>query len=128
MAAHDIDPAHLDDLVDMLRGDPVDVEASLDPADLNLNPAGVWVSLTGLPTQTRGRLQGTVYAVSLLVITGDAPPSTALDNLATVYNLIRPRIEGLPRNGDVQSVRVTIPGVEGRPMPALSIPVLVYAH
>ena len=46
--------------------------------------------------------------------------------LADCYNLVRPRIAGLPRNGPVQSVRVTIPGVEGRPMPALSIPVLLH--
>lgn len=123
MAHDDLNPADLDALVDMIRGEPADLEASLDPADLNL--PGVWVSLTGIPG---GRMQGTCLAVSLVLIAGDLPPSVALGHLATLYNTVRPRIAGLPRNGDVQSVRVTIPGVEGRPMPGLSIPVLLYVN
>lgn len=121
MAHDDLNPDDLDDLVDMIRGVDGDVEASLDPADLNL--PGVWVSLTGIPG---GRMRGTVLAVSLVLIAGDMPPSVALGHLARLYNLVRPRIEGLPRSGDVVSVRVTIPGVEGRPLPALTIPVLLH--
>ena len=95
--------------------------ASLDPVDLN--GTGVWVSLTAI----RGdRLQGETLEVTLFLVAPDAPPSTVLRMLADCYNLVRPRIAGLPRNGVVQSVRVTIPGVEGRPMPALSIPVLLH--
>lgn len=120
MAHDDLNPADLDELVTMIT-DGGGVECSLDPVDIN--GTGVWVSLTAI----RGdRLQGTTLEVTLFLIAPDGPPSVVLRQLATCYNTVRPRIAGLPRNGLVQSVRVTIPGVEGRPMPALSIPVLLH--
>lgn len=120
MAADDLNPDDLDALVDLIR-DGGDVECSLDPVDLN--GTGVWVSLTAI----RGdRLQGATLEVTLFLIAPDAPPSVVLRKLADCYNLVRPRIAGLPLTDHVRSVRVTIPGVEGRPMPALSIPVLVH--
>jgi hypothetical protein len=120
MATDDLNPDDLDDLVDMIKAGG-GVECSLDPVDLN--GVGVWVSLSGI----RGdRLQGTTLEVTLFVVAPDGPPSVVLRLLADCYNLVRPRIVGLPRNGMVQSVRVTIPGVEGRPMPALSIPVMLH--
>lgn len=119
MAHDDLNPDDLDDLVTMIKADG-GVECSLDPVDLN--GTGVWVSLSAI----RGdRLQGATLEVTLFLVAPDGPPSVVLRQLADCYNLVRPRITGLPRNGSVQSVRVTIPGVEGRPMPALSIPVLV---
>jgi hypothetical protein len=120
MAHDDLNPDDLLDLVTMIKGSG-DVECSLDPVDLN--GVGVWVSLSAI----RGdRLQGTTLEVTLFLIAPDGPPSVVLRQLADCYNLVRPRITGLPRNGVVQSVRATIPGVEGRPMPALSIPVLLH--
>lgn len=119
MAHDDLNPDDLDDLVAMVGGGGV--ECSLDPVDLN--GPGVWVSLSAI----RGdRLRGATLEVTLFLIAPDGPPSVVLRQLAALYNLVRPRIVGLPRNGDVRSQRVTIPGVEGRPMPALSIPVLLH--
>ena len=104
MAHDDLNPADLDDLVSMIR-DGGDVECSLDPVDLN--GVGVWVSLTAI----RGdRLQGTTLEVTLFLIAPDGPPSTVLRMLADCTT----------------PLRGTIPGVEGRPMPALSIPVLLH--
>lgn len=120
MAHDDLNPDDLDDLVSLVRG-AGGVECSLDPVDLN--GVGVWVSLSAI----RGdRLQGATLEVTLFLIAPDGPPSTVLRQLADLYNLVRPRIVGLPRNGLTQSIRVTIPGVEGRPMPALSIPILLH--
>jgi hypothetical protein len=120
MATDDLNPDDLDDLVDLITAGG-GLEVSLDPVDLY--GVVVWVSLSGI----RGdRLQGTTLEVTLFVVAPDGPPSVVLRLLADCYNLVRPRIVGLPRNGMVQSVRVTIPGVEGRPMPALSIPVMLH--
>lgn len=118
------DPADLDLVVTALRGaEPDLVECSLDASELNL--PGVWVALDEVRAD---RLRGTTLAVRLFLIVPDGSPRSTLDALAALYEPVRARADalGLTPNGPATTTRVTIPGVEGRPMPALSVPYLVH--
>lgn len=125
MAHDDLNPADLDALVDILRGDPADLQVSLDAGELTIGP-GVWVTLSGIESKMRG----TVLQVSVVCIAADTVPRVALTQLAGVWNAVRPRLDGagLPRNGPVVARTVTIPGGDGRALPALWVPILLPTH
>ena len=106
MAADDLNLDDLDELVDLVAGttrdeagqvvEPGDVQASLDPGDLNL--PGVWVSLDAW---TKSRLRGAELDCRLFLIAPDINPRDAATEL------------------------VAIPGTDGRPLPALAVPVRI---
>lgn len=126
MAHDDLNPADLDELVAIVRGgDPGDLQCSLDAGELTLGP-GVWVTLTGIES----RLSGTILQVSVVCIAADTVPRVALDQLAGLWNTVRPRLDGagLARNGPVVTRTVTIPGGDGRALPALWVPILLMTN
>lgn len=123
MAHDDLNPADLDELVAIIRGGtPGDLQCSIDAGELTVLP-GVWVTLTGIES----RLSGTILQCSVVCIASDTVPRTALGQLAGLWNTVRPRLDGagIPRNGSVVSRTATIPGGDGRALPALWVPVLL---
>lgn len=117
MAADDLNLADLDELVDLIRGEAEDVEASLNPADLNL--PGVWVALDAW---TKARLRGAELECRLFLIAPDIEPRDAAAQLIALFNTVKARISP---TGRVTTETVVIPGVEGRPLPALAVPVRI---
>lgn len=127
MAHDDLNLADLDELVDLIAGttrdevgevvEPGDIEASLDPGDLNL--PGVWVALDGW---TKSRLRGAELDCRLFLIAPDINPRDAASELAALFNKVKARISPV---GRVTTELVAIPGTDGRPLPALAVPVRI---
>lgn len=115
MAADDLSLSDLDALVALVAGEAGDVAASLDPADLNL--PGVWVSLD---SWSKARLRGAELECRLFLIAPDIAPRDAAAALVELFNKVKARITP---SGKVTTELVSIPGTDGRPLPALAVPV-----
>jgi hypothetical protein len=129
MASDDLNLDDLDELVELVRGELPGqlVEVSLDPADLNL--PGVWVAFDGITTN---RLRGATLTVRLFLVAPDVAPRDAGRQLVDLFNTVKARLRTKPGpvhiSGRTTSETVILPGYEGRPLPALAIPVELATH
>lgn len=106
--------AAVDDLRLLLQD--VGVQASLDPADLNL--PGVWLTVETIQAWTvRGTLRLTC---ALYLIAPNVDPVRALEELTDLYNTVR---TVLTPDGPVALQGVILPSAPTEPMPALRVPV-----
>lgn len=93
------------------------VDASIDAQ--NVNTPGVWVQLESIAHSILSG--GVVVRARLYLVVGDAPATTALDNLdellAAVLDIVSPNTDR-----DTESVSVMLPG-DSTPLPALQLTV-----
>lgn len=119
MAPDDLNPADLDQLVDIVAGDTVDLPTALDPTDLSL--PGAWVTLD---TIGPGTLQSAELGCRVVLIAPNVLPTQALAILAPLYNTAKARLRAAGITvGAASTVPVVIPGLESAQLPGLSIPV-----
>lgn len=106
----------LTELLDVLG--TADVEASMDPAELNLPAA--WLALDEVRTANmRGQLE---LRCRLFLISPDTDPLRAAELLSDLYTKVR---TVLSPDGAVLTQGVVMPG-DPTPLPALSVPVYLY--
>lgn len=108
--------APLTELLELLGS--VDVQASMDPAELNLPAA--WLALDEVRTHTvRGQLQ---LRCRLFLISPDTDPLRAVELLGDLRDKVT---TVLSPDGPVVTQGVVMPG-DPTPLPALSVPVYLY--
>lgn len=96
----------------------VDVQASMDPAELNL--PGVWIALDEVRTaNVRGQLQ---LRCRLFLISPDTDPLRALELLGDLRDKVATVVTP---DGPVVTQGVVMPG-DPTPLPALAVPVYLY--
>lgn len=104
------------DLVALLVG--ADIQASTDPADLNVPAA--WVNLDSIDVvNVAGDLE---LRCRVFLIAPDTSPLRAMEILADLYTRVR---QVLSPDGPVVTQGVVMPG-DPTPLPALSVPVNLY--
>lgn len=108
--------APFDELIAALGS--VDVQASMDPADLNLPAA--WLALdTVQSANVRGQLE---LRCRLFLIAPDTDPARAVTLLGDLYDKTT---QVLSPDGQVVAQGVVMPG-DPTPLPALAVPVYLY--
>lgn len=108
--------APLTELLELLG--TADVEASMDPAELNL--PGAWLAVDELRTANlRGQLQ---LRCRLFLISPDTDPLRAMEHLEALHTKVT---TVLSPDGPVVTQGVVMPD-NPTPLPALSVPVYLY--
>lgn len=108
--------APLTELLELLAA--ADVQASMDPAELNLPAA--WLAVDAI--RPVNLAMGLRLECRLFLISPDTDPLRAMEHLGTLYNKV---LGVLQPDGPVVSQGVVMPG-DPTPLPALSVP--VYLH
>lgn len=104
------------ELLDLLA--TADVQASMDPAALNLPAA--WLAFDGVaPANVAGRLE---LRCRLFLISPDTDPLRATEQLGALWDKVA---TVLSPDGPVVTQGVVMPG-DPTPLPALSVPVNLY--
>jgi hypothetical protein len=116
--AHVLTADPVDSLVELLAAEGV--QASMDPAELNL-PA-VWVALDELARPTLGPVLE--LRTSLYLISPDTDARRSLGHLGQLHAKV---LQVLTPDGPVTTQAVVLPG-DPTPLPALRVPVHLYTE